>query len=87
MSRREGDRGPDDHAVFRFGMRTPLGALPDMTVVGEAATGEEAVALYRVRVKLKRRCGTMKGKQAHQRPGRAPETRTSPCPRAAAGGP
>ena len=35
----------DDHPVFRFGMRALLTALPDFTVVGEAATGEEAVRL------------------------------------------
>lgn len=35
----------DDHPVFRFGMRTLLGAMPDMVVVGEATTGEEAEAL------------------------------------------
>ena len=35
----------DDHPMFRFGMRARLGAEPDLAVVGEAATGEEAVAL------------------------------------------
>jgi DNA-binding NarL/FixJ family response regulator len=35
----------DDHPIFRFGMRTLLSATPDMTVVGEATTGEEALAL------------------------------------------
>ncbi|HCI78462.1 MAG TPA: DNA-binding response regulator [Ktedonobacter sp.] len=35
----------DDHPIFRFGMRTLLTAMPDMTVVGEAVTGEEAVQL------------------------------------------
>ncbi|GAC1436435.1 MAG: response regulator transcription factor [Ktedonobacteraceae bacterium] len=35
----------DDHPIFRFGMRTLLTSMPDMTVVGEAATGEEAVQL------------------------------------------
>src|SRR5262249_13687431 len=34
----------DDHPVFRFGMRTLLGTMPDMTVVGEAATADEASA-------------------------------------------
>lgn len=33
----------DDHAGFRFGLSTLLGALEDVTVVGEAATGDEAV--------------------------------------------
>ncbi|MGD2157150.1 MAG: response regulator transcription factor [Anaerolineales bacterium] len=33
----------DDHPLFRKGMRTLLESLPDMEVVGEAATGEEAV--------------------------------------------
>ncbi len=35
----------DDHPLFRKGMRAMLEALPDMEVVGEAATGEEALAL------------------------------------------
>jgi len=35
----------DDHPIFRFGMRTLLTAVPDMTVVGEAVTGEEAIQL------------------------------------------
>ena len=33
----------DDHAVFREGLRFVLGSEPDMEVVGEAATGREAV--------------------------------------------
>ena len=35
----------DDHPIFRYGMRALLGAKADMEVVGEATTGEEAVAL------------------------------------------
>ncbi|MFD0635264.1 response regulator transcription factor [Catenulispora yoronensis] len=34
----------DDHALFREGLREILEAHDDMTVVGEAATGDEAVA-------------------------------------------
>ena len=34
----------DDHAMIRMGFRTILDAQPDITVVGEAATGAEAVA-------------------------------------------
>ncbi len=34
----------DDHAVVREGIRTVLAATPGMEVVGEAATGEEALA-------------------------------------------
>ena len=34
----------DDHAVLRAGLRALLNARPDMRVVGEAATGEEAIA-------------------------------------------
>lgn len=33
----------DDHALFRAGMLAVLGALPDVEVVGEAASGEEAL--------------------------------------------
>ena len=33
----------DDHAVFRWGLRTILGSEPDMQVVGEAATGIEVL--------------------------------------------
>ncbi|MBS1675204.1 MAG: response regulator transcription factor [Actinobacteria bacterium] len=35
----------DDHAMLRAGFRTILDLQPDITVVGEAATGAEAVAL------------------------------------------
>ena len=35
----------DDHPLFRKGMRAMLESLPEMEVVGEAATGEEAIAL------------------------------------------
>jgi DNA-binding NarL/FixJ family response regulator len=34
----------DDHAIFRYGLRAMLGSTPEFEVVGEAATGEEAVA-------------------------------------------
>lgn len=34
----------DDHAMLRAGFRTILDAQPDITVVGEASTGTEAVA-------------------------------------------
>lgn len=33
----------DDHPLFRKGMRAMLEALPEMDVVGEAATGDEAI--------------------------------------------
>jgi DNA-binding NarL/FixJ family response regulator len=33
----------DDHALFRDGLRALFGSVPDAEVVGEAATGEEAV--------------------------------------------
>lgn len=35
----------DDSAAFRFGLRTMLSAIPDVEVVGEAASGDEAVVL------------------------------------------
>lgn len=35
----------DDHPVFRFGLRALLQAEDGLTVVGEATTGEEAIAL------------------------------------------
>ncbi len=34
----------DDHAMLRAGFRTILDSQPDITVVGEAATGAEAIA-------------------------------------------
>ena len=34
----------DDHAVFRDGLRALLGSIPGFETVGEATTGEEAVA-------------------------------------------
>src|SRR5512138_1067932 len=37
----------DDHPVFRFGLRALLSAMPDTEVVGEATTGDEAIALAR----------------------------------------
>ena len=35
----------DDHPVFRFGLRALLDAIPDTDVVGDATTGEAAIAL------------------------------------------
>lgn len=35
----------DDHTLFRDGLRALFASLPDMRVVGEAATGAEAIAL------------------------------------------
>ena len=35
----------DDHAILRDGVRLILESQPDIAVVGEAATGEEAIAL------------------------------------------
>ncbi len=35
----------DDHPLFRSGLRALLAAVPETAVVGEATTGEEAVAL------------------------------------------
>ena len=35
----------DDHPVFRFGLRTLLAAEPDTEVIGEAASGSEAISL------------------------------------------
>jgi two-component system, NarL family, nitrate/nitrite response regulator NarL len=37
----------DDHAIFRQGLRLLLEAEPDMSVVGEARNGAEAIALTR----------------------------------------
>ncbi len=34
----------DDHTLFRYGLRAMLSSVPEFEVVGEAATGEEAVA-------------------------------------------
>jgi two-component system, NarL family, response regulator LiaR len=36
----------DDHAVVRQGLRTFLGMLPDIQIVGEAASGAEAVTAH-----------------------------------------
>jgi DNA-binding NarL/FixJ family response regulator len=35
----------DDHPLFRRGMRSLLGSIPDFSVVGEASTGEETIRL------------------------------------------
>ena len=40
----------DDHALLRAGLRALLEAAPDMTVVGEGATGEEGVDQVRALV-------------------------------------
>jgi DNA-binding NarL/FixJ family response regulator len=34
----------DDHPLFRDGLRVLLESVPDMQVIGEAATGDEALA-------------------------------------------
>jgi DNA-binding NarL/FixJ family response regulator len=34
----------DDHTLFRSGLRALFGSLPDMAVIGEAASGTEAIA-------------------------------------------
>ncbi len=38
----------DDHAVVREGLRTLIERIPDLTLVGEAANGEEAISQVRV---------------------------------------
>jgi DNA-binding NarL/FixJ family response regulator len=38
----------DDHPVLREGLAALIGSQPDMTLVAEAATGRDAVDLYRV---------------------------------------
>ncbi len=35
----------DDHPLYREGLVTAIGAIPDVTVVGEAGDGQEAIAL------------------------------------------
>lgn len=40
----------DDHLVVRSGLRALLGTQPDMEVVAEASTGEEALQLVRMHV-------------------------------------
>lgn len=37
----------EDHAVFREGLRTLLASQPDLTLVAQAETGEEAIVRYR----------------------------------------
>jgi len=50
---RAGDRPPirvlaaDDHPMVRAGLAAVIGAESDMEFVGEAATGQEALAMYR----------------------------------------
>ncbi|WP_308258132.1 response regulator transcription factor [Pseudonocardia lacus] len=39
----------DDHAHFRSGLRALLATAPDLEICGEAATGEEAIAVVAVR--------------------------------------
>ena len=35
----------DDHTILRAGLRALLGDLPDLEIVGEASSGEEALVL------------------------------------------
>lgn len=35
----------DDHPLYRSGLRTLLASQPDLDLMGEAATGEEAIEL------------------------------------------
>ena len=37
----------EDHLIARVGVKTIINTQPDMTVVGEAANGTQAVELYR----------------------------------------
>jgi DNA-binding NarL/FixJ family response regulator len=37
----------DDHPIVRDGLASAISDQPDMVVIGEAATGEEAVALFK----------------------------------------
>src|SRR4051812_19755521 len=37
----------DDHDLVRSGIKALLGRIPDLSVVGEAATGEELLAVVR----------------------------------------
>jgi two-component system, NarL family, response regulator len=36
----------DDHPIVRMGLRTLIGTEPDMEMIGDAADGRQAVALY-----------------------------------------
>jgi len=38
----------DDHSVVREGLASLIGRKPDMTVVGEASNGREAVDLWKL---------------------------------------
>jgi DNA-binding NarL/FixJ family response regulator len=37
----------DDHPFFREGLRTLLSSIPDLTIVGEAGSGDEAIKIAR----------------------------------------
>jgi len=37
----------DDHPAFRLGIATLIETQPDMTLVGEAGSGPEAIEVYR----------------------------------------
>lgn len=39
----------DDHYLVRMGLTSVLGLEPDMTICAEAATGEQAIAMYRAK--------------------------------------
>src|SRR5215207_8494403 len=73
----------DDHPLFRDGMRGLLGSLPDMEVVGEASSGEQAMELARelqpdvILMDIKRSGGGARDKGRGQRRG---DLRSRGCP-------
>lgn len=55
----------DDHPIVRVGISTIIDSQPDMTVVAEAGTGEEAVELFQIHrpdlIVMDLRLGRMRG--------------------------
>jgi DNA-binding NarL/FixJ family response regulator len=74
----------EDHPTFRFGLRMRLEAEPDITVVGEAGSAEEAVALVErtapdVAVVDRNLPGVDGVELIRRRPPRASRRSCSPC--------
>ena len=74
----------DDHRIVREGITLIISRQPDMEVVASAASGEEAIELFRQHrpdvTLMDLQLGAMGGRRRHPRdPSREPRTRGSSC--------